>query len=68
MTSVVTSLLFCKITTSSPWSYAIHLTNDSNPDEDLKFQNNGLLSGVPPFSIKGAPSKITATVRKNNDH
>lgn len=47
---------------NSTWNYAIKLTDDGNPGNDLKYTSVGLKPGVPPFSNKGAPSMITATV------
>lgn len=52
-----------QVTPGSPWNYAIHLTNDSQPEIDLKFVNIGWKEGSVPFSIAGAPSKIMATGR-----
>ena len=48
-----------QVTSDTPWNYAIHL---SNIDNDLTFEKVGLKEGLAPFSIEGAPSKITATV------
>ena len=50
------------MTPGTPWNYAIHLTNDSQPEIDLKFVNIEWMEGTVPFSIAGAPSKIMATV------
>jgi hypothetical protein len=46
-----------QITPGSDWNYAIYL---NDPATDLKFQSTGLIKGKTPFSIDGAPTKITA--------
>ena len=51
-----------QITPESPWNYALRLSNDSQPDNDLNVIINGLEIGVPPFSQRGAPVIISAQV------
>ena len=51
-----------QVTTDSIWNYALLLTNDSKPDQDLKVVSSGLEIGVPPFSLRGAPIMIMAQV------
>ena len=51
-----------QILNGSAWNYAIHLTDDDNVDQAFKFMNTGLKSGISPFSVLGAPSKIVAIV------
>ena len=51
-----------QITTDSVWNYALRLSNDDKPDQDLKVVSSGLEIGVPPFSLRGAPTMILAQV------
>ena len=51
-----------QVTPGSSWNYAILLKDDGHPEQDLHFQSLGVRPSTPPFSIQGAPSKITATV------
>jgi hypothetical protein len=51
-----------QITTGTPWNYALRLSNDSQPEQDLKVFSSGLEIGVPPFSLRGAPIAISAAV------
>ena len=51
-----------QITADTPWNFALKLTNDSQPDQDLRVTSAGLEIGVPPFSLRGAPISISAQV------
>ena len=51
-----------QITAGTPWNYALRLSNDSQPEQDLKVSSSGLEIGVPPFSLRGAPIAISAAV------
>ena len=51
-----------QITAGTAWNYALRLSNDSQPDRDLRVISNGLEIGVPPFSLRGAPIVISAEV------
>lgn len=51
-----------QITTDSIWNYALRLSNDDKPDQDLRVVLSGLEIGVPPFSLRGAPTMIVAQV------
>jgi hypothetical protein len=53
-----------QITTGTPWNYALRLSNDSQPEQDLKVFSSGLEIGVPPFSLRGAPIAISAAGRQ----
>ena len=51
-----------QITPGSSWNYALKLTDDTSPESDLQFVSTGMEIGVPPFSLKGAPTGIMAKV------
>lgn len=55
----------------TPWNYAIQLSNDSKPEDDLTFFNKGLggsTESLYPFSLDGAPSEIRAKVNCSEMH
>ena len=56
-----------QVTPGSPWSYALLLHNDYQPENDLKFVSKKLNSTYP-FSPDGAPSYIEATVSTSFNH
>lgn len=51
-----------QITAGTAWNYALRLSNDSQPEHDLKVTSSGLEIGVPPFSLRGTPIAISAEV------
>lgn len=68
-TSLCTTHSLCptpKVSASSPWNYAICIKDDSDLDDDMKFQKIGFQKNTPPFSIKGTPVKISATVQTHD--